>query len=162
MGLGKDRIPVVLLQMRNQLRKIRISVACQRIDHALVGVETHQINHLINNRLGDQVTELWRHVTHTLVPFACAAARALSFLLGRLPLIPPVPPRAASTSVGAIDAAAALCTAGVKGNSGSNSRAIVRLQRFSISLKWGAVSGVTKLTATPTCPPRAVRPMRCV
>ena len=80
-------------------------------------------------------------------------ARSLSFLLGRLPLTPPLllgdsaAPLGGATSLGSKPAIV--------------SRGTRWPWRFSISRKCASVAGVTKLTARPASPARPVRPMRC-
>ena len=74
-------------------------------------------------------------------------ARNLSFLLGRRPFTPPVAAAGAVVSFGS--------------KPGTCSRGTRLPIRFSMSLKCASVAALTKLTASPAAPARAVRPMRC-
>ncbi len=61
-----------------------------------------------------------------------------------------------------IDQFKALCAAvSVGSKPGTCSRGTRRPRRFSIRRKWASVAALTKLTASPAAPARAVRPMRC-
>jgi hypothetical protein len=74
-------------------------------------------------------------------------ARSLSFLLGRRPFTPPA---------GGVGPAASLGS-----KPGTCSRGTHRPWRFSMRRKCASVDTLTKLTASPAAPARAVRPMRC-